>query len=50
LTLNAVAEEAGVSKGGRLYHFAGKDARLERALPCAGVESCVYPDLNMVDR
>lgn len=29
LTLNAVAAEAGVSKGGLLYHFAGKDALLD---------------------
>lgn len=28
LTLDAVAREAGVSKGGLLYHFAGKDALL----------------------
>ncbi len=29
LTLDAVAREAGVSKGGLLYHFASKDALIE---------------------
>lgn len=32
LTLDAVAEEAGVSKGGLLYHFPSKDALIEELL------------------
>ena len=32
LTLDAVAREAGVSKGGLLYHYPSKDALLEAAL------------------
>ena len=31
-TLDAVAQRAGVSKGGLLYHFASKDALLEAML------------------
>ena len=29
LTLEAVAKEAGVSKGGLLYHFSNKEALIE---------------------
>ncbi|MCR2379329.1 TetR/AcrR family transcriptional regulator, partial [Salmonella enterica] len=29
LTLEAVAKEAGISKGGLLYHFANKEALIE---------------------
>src|ERR1700754_728481 len=32
-TLDAVAARAGVSKGGRLYHFASKDAMVDGGLP-----------------
>lgn len=38
LTLDAVAERAGVSKGGLLYHFPSKDALLEGLLDACASE------------
>lgn len=52
LTLDAVAEEAQVSKGGLLYHFRSKDALVEglvlhmNNIYRTNVESAVYEDIN----
>jgi len=45
VTMNAIAEKAGVSKGGLLYHFACK-ADLIRALLDRYTESCLPADGN----
>ena len=42
LTLEAVAKEAGVSKGGLLYHFSNKEALIEGMI-VRGVEDYEGP-------
>lgn len=52
LTLDAVAEEAKVSKGGLLYHFRSKEALIEglvlhmNNIYRTNVENAVYDDIN----